>query len=289
MSGENENSNCDGLEGETGEYFTESDGDVDLKNLEDKCLKASPEFRQIKAKRGRPLKSKKTVSNLKILSEDFLRPFSDNMSSGKSHGSEVCLSEKGDVRSIMVEVSTEIKLDMGKVSLKLDKLINIINDLVDRVVELEKRDSDHIKRHELNEKRIIDLETSSEENERKLRLNKVLISYGEFNCNSPTLQDDVCKFIIDSLKLDPQMLNGTRVEKFGNGGHTLLLELPSANVKKEIFKARGNQRRIGNPICKNFFVNDFLTRKNVELFKKTRDLKKNGKIQSLFTVEEVLG
>ena len=137
----------------------------------------------------------------------------------------------------------------------------------------------------MNEKRISDLESSVEENERKLRLNKVLITYGEFGVESPTLQDDVCKFLIDSMKLDPQMLNGTRVEKFGKGGHTLLIELPSTNVKKEIFKARANLRRNGNPICNNLFVNDFLTRRKVELFKKTRELKKNGKIQSTFTFD----
>jgi hypothetical protein len=191
--------------------------------------------------------------------------------------------ESGSVRNLMQDVSLELKHDLEKMSTKLNRVFVVMNALVDRVEELEKIVQENSERTQCQERRIIELEWRTEEQDRKTALNKVLLTYEKINTSSNSLRADVSKILTAEMKISPEVVNGIVISKFGRGNHTVMLELSSLETKREIFRGRKNLSNDDKIKYRNLYVNEFLTRKKAELLKKARDLKKNRRIHTAFS------
>ena len=77
------------------------------------------------------------------------------------------------------------------------------------------------------------------------------------------------------------------INKFGNAQNTVLLSFPTLNLKLELYKHlkkfKGEQSTENK---RNFFMDDLLTQKKLQLFKQLRDLKKQEKIYSVYTFRD---
>jgi hypothetical protein len=270
------------------EYYTESEGECELNKLVSKCLEMKPNMRKASTKRpvGRPKKSFKTPNSFcELLDPSFLRPFGNESS---DIGYDKPLTEyecQDDIRNIMDNASVEIKHDIGKMSAKLNKLFTVMGSLLDRVEKLEKRDSEYLEQFRSQEKRITELESRIEENDRKSMLNRALLTYENINTASESLKTDVTKFLTLELKLAPLIMNGLTVSSFGRGNHTVLLEFATFEGKRELFRAKKSLYNQDKNKYKSLYVNEFLTKNKAELLRKARSMKKENKFHSAFSFD----
>lgn len=269
-----------------------SDSDTDVNKLEEKCMSAKPKLRSdnIKAtskNRGRP--SLKTKNKAKFeLDPTFLRPnqkASSTVKSKTTNNHQVDEEGQTDFRSMIAGVSFELKDDLSKITSKLNSLFTMINSLVDRVEELE-NESTLQKNDIMNQgRRILELEQKTEENDRKSKVNSVLLTHSKIDSSSKSLSVDIGKFMTEELKLNAHVVDMTAISRFGRGNGTVLLELPSFEAKKQLYRAKKQLCATKNPEYDELYINDFLTRKKSELLKKARDLKKTKRIHTAFSMD----
>ena len=266
-----------------------SNGDNSSVNkLVNKCLAAKPTMRNtVNSKYGRP--SYTPLKGDKFLKDDFLRlpNNSHNMDSAEDKETD----NNCDMKKIMRDVTTEIKQDLGNVNFKLDRLANVMDNLIERVDVIEQNESELKQKCDEYESRIAELEFYMDDCKRKERLNKLLFHGNIINATSTTLKADVHKLFVDKLKLPADLIKEVGVFKFGTGSHSVLLDLPihdSPNIKKELFLAmRGFSQgeNAENVDSANLYLNEFLTPRNAELLKCCRDLKKVKRIHSAFSFQ----
>jgi O-phosphoseryl-tRNA(Cys) synthetase len=123
-------------------------------------------------------------------------------------------------------------------STKLNKLFAVMNVLVDRVEILETTITKNNELIEGQGRRISELEGRAEEQDRKMTLNKVLLTYEKINSSSDTLKTEVSRFLTVEMKIAPAVMSGIIISKFGRGSHTVILELSSIEAKREVFRAK---------------------------------------------------
>ena len=254
------------------EYFTDSDTETDLNLLIKNCLNAKPEMMSAKkvnnsasaaAMTTRASAKKKAEE---ILQDDFLR-----LDKGKN---SILPQNTGSMENLLASVSDDLKNDMSNVSSKLDRLLNVMNHMAGRINDIEDKVSDQETTILLQNEKIADLEMKIEDNESKLLQNKVILTHKDLNANSTNLRQDVTKFFTDKMNLPTELAYGFTVSKFGTGAHTLLIEFFVMEHKRALYKARRSLWQNDNPIHKDLFINDFLTKKRAELMKLAREMKK---------------
>jgi myosin heavy subunit len=265
------------------EYITaESDGERCIDELLNRCLKSVPELKnKAKNKVGRPKKS--TRSTTKLLDPELPCPNVDHRSAnsvGVSRKKSKLNFSEG-IRDVMEDVSTNLKDDLVRMSSKLDRIFNVLNELMKRVDALEQKDEEYAQRFSHQEKRINELEARLEESDRKATLNKAILTFEKIDSASNNLEADVSKFLSVNMKLTPSVMNGLLISRFGRGGHTVLLEFSSVEARRQIFRARKNLINMDEGRrYETLYVNDFLTRNKVEILKKAREMKREGRIHA---------
>ena len=265
--------------------FYEVLDDSNYDKLLKKCKSITPELRVTRSKSL----AKSKVNLDKTYGKDFLRlPANpvNKVSGGDDKAKGGLVNTKGAVKDMI----NDLNEDFNRLHGKFDKIYFVLDNLIDRVDLMEERENEHQLLHEENERRIADLESKNEENERRSRLNKVLLTYPQLNNESKSLQNETRKFLEESLKLDSAIVNKTKVSKFGKEKHTVLLEMPSIDAKLELFRIKKllttNEDDEKNLV--NLYVNDFLTPKRVEILKRARVMKKSKKLDSVFSINGIV-
>ena len=161
-----------------------------------------------------------------------------------------------------------------------------MDNLVEKVNVLEQNDFELFEKYDDHEARINELEYIVDDYKRKERLNKLLLHGNVIVSTSPTLQSDIHKLFAEQLKLDAELIKDVRVIKFGTGAHSVLLEVPSLIVKKELFAAMKKLLQDSESENDNsavFYLNEYLTPRYAELMKCCRERKKSKRIHSAFS------
>ena len=256
------------------EYFSDSETDnVDV--LYNKCINAKPVTRS------------QTNSALKSNKKPYTVTHTGNKKAEKSLPPDFLQIDEGNnnMDDLMENVSSELKNDMNNMSSKLNKLLQIMSAMRVRVESLENKVAHQDQVIQGQSKQIARLENQYEEMERKSRQNKVLLTDNVIKASSQALHADVLKLFTDKLKLSTKELKEFSVTKFGKSPHTVLVEFESLNAKKTLFKTLRNVRTETPEVTKDFFINDFLTKKRTELLKHARQLKKEEVLASAYSFE----
>ena len=256
------------------EYFTDSDTETDLNYLVKKCLDAKPEMMS-STNSAIITRSSAKKKNGELLPDHFLRS-----QKGKN---QIPAQNADSMENLLTTVSDELKNDMSNVSSKLDSLLSVMNHMSVRINDIEEKVCDQDSTILLQNEKIVELESKIEDNESKLLQNKVILTHKNLNANSTNLRMDVIKFFEEKMKLPPDVIYGFTVSKFGTGAHTLLVEFSVMKHKRALYKARRALWQANDPIHKDLFINDFLTKKRAELMKLAREMKKKKQIHAAFS------
>jgi hypothetical protein len=99
----------------------------------------------------------------------------------------------------------------------------------------------------------------------------VIISHPKIK-NTPRIKhEEVREFMAKDLNMNPLSVDLITIEKFGKGDG-ILLEFPTVEAKKKIFRAKKKLRMENSPHAEGFYINEFLSRKNIEILKAAKDM-----------------
>ena len=282
----------------TEEYITcsDSDEDEDMKKLEQRCLNAKPVLRS-SAKQPKPAsKSNSKKFSDESLDPDFLRPFNkkpkENKASQNANQVSFDSANFSAVRDMLGDASAEVQQSLEqnfeKTSNKLNNFIRIINALADRVEKLEKREATLLEQNRRQEKKINDLEKKFEAGERKANSRSVILRIPKLNTGSDSFFDEVRSFLTADLKLAKNLVELVTISKFAKEINAVLLEFPSIEAKRQLFRAKKTYNENLDDEDENenkLYINDLLTKRNYELLKLARELKNDKKIQDAYSFD----
>lgn len=111
------------------------------------------------------------------------------------------------------------------------------------------------------------------------RLRPRLNTEGDAGVNELNLEDVVLDLFNNkmAIKLDPDDLENVHLLPSRNKPLLVIVRFVSRKKKYEVMKAKSTLKG------KNIYINDHLTRLNAEVFKKTRELKKQNKLEATWT------
>lgn len=256
--------------------------DENLEQLVKKCKSVQPDYRVTRSMSTSATKNKVNLD--KLMGKNFLRPFEDNSPPKvPSKNDSVNINNTTNIKDVVKAMGNDLRTDFNRLHNKFDNTYTVLENLAERVEILEERENEHEIKHQEYDNRINEIELKFDEIERKSRLNKAILYSTQLNSESPSLQNETRTFLKDSLQIDTNNIKATR---FGKGKNTILLELPSIQMKKELFKAMKtmatNEELVPKP---ELFINDFLTTYKAEMFKMARTMRKNKRINAVFTID----
>ena len=176
---------------------------------------------------------------------------------------------------------SDIKEDLNGVNSKLNRMLSLMRVFLNKIKKLESKVEEQDKIITNHKREIQHLTNRCDNNERLARSNKIILASPVINTQTNNFYDAVKLILRDGFELPPGIIAMIMINRFGCAKVTVLLDLPSAAIKANIFSAKKSLR--DKPEYANLFVNEFLSRKNGELLKKARALKKEEKLVSAFT------
>ena len=256
------------------EYFTDSENTTSVKELEKKCLSLQPKYRV--------MDRRVTRSNSKLADGK------DNILANKSN--KQLKNIVGDALDDIQEDMGSVKSSMEKLTLKMNKLSNIMTVVANRVDDLESALNDHDEKLEQNAKEIGMLNNETDEIRREICNLKLILNYDKVNTNSPTFVTEIKNFLLNEMNVSATIVDSLGIFKFGKNNCMAVLQLVSIAHKKEILIAKKNllsDEDQGNNYD-GLFINEFLTPKNAVLMKMARQLKKAKKLHTVYSLNGIV-
>ena len=182
-----------------------------------------------------------------------------------------------------------VKSSMEKLSLRMNKLFTAMNTVAKRVDDLENVSNAHEINIEQNTKEVTVLKSEVENLRREACNSKLILNYDKINTSSQNYVTSIKNLLLNDLKLSVSFVNSIGIYKFGQTKHTIVLQLASSAHKKDIFLAKkqllsGEQKQN----YKGLFINEFLTRKNSIIMKTARQLKKDKKLKTAYSINGIV-
>ena len=266
------------------EYYDVNNVDEDLDALESELLDSKPTLRRNPSRsvRGQqhnvPSKSKKNKKNNNPnLPENLLR-----LDSNASTNSDKENEDDENLSEIFGDTVADIKNSMSHVDSKLNRMVEVMRKMNNRVTKLETRSRELVECVKTQQKEIVVLRNRCETNDRISRLNKVILNFAAIDTTDQNYRGKVRSILHDVLKLSPTITDHIFISQFGKSKNTVLLDLPSTAVKAAIFRSRADLR--DNDNYKELSVNEFLSKKGSEIMKVARQMKKQKRIYTAFSM-----
>lgn len=177
------------------------------------------------------------------------------------------------------EFARRILEGIDNMNKKFDLLLSRVEDLIPRVKHLEDENTSLKKKMALDETRIIGLENRLDDLEQATRDKHLLISSPEIDFASSDLISSTVDLISSKLHISKDLFIGTKAQKFGSKGTTVLLTLNNPTLRPTLFK---NVRKVKPD---NLYINEFLIKKRENIYRQLREKKKmdNKLFFSVFT------
>ena len=272
------------------EYFDADNVDENLRALEDELLESKPKLRRNPDRAGRmqqnnpPIKNKRLGKKNPNISDSLLRiENDDNAPKANDNASEANENvEEDNLYEAFGNSVAGIKNSMSAVDGKLNRMLEIMRKFSSRVKKLELQSNEQEACITNQQKEIDVLRNRCEANDRISRLNKIIMNYSAIDTTHENYQVNVKCILRDISKLAPAVIDEIFISKFGKSKSTVLLDLPSIATKATIFRCRADLRSSDD--YSELFLNEFLSKRNAEIMKAARAIKKKKLLHSVFSL-----
>ena len=206
---------------------------------------------------------------------DAVRNSGDNETKQDNSSSlyTLVLEIKNDIKVIKPDIQT-IKNDIQaldhKFSARLDNLEGHVMQHETRITKLEEN-VDSLK--STNVKLV-------EKNEYSTRAKQAILSSSLIDSSAKNFVD-ATRSLLKSISTPEQIIFFIDISRLGNNKNVALLSFPTLSIKSGLFKVIKEWNKVEDHA--RVYLNDFLTEKKLELFKKLRKLKAEEKIFSVYS------
>ena len=266
---------------ESDDYQTDDGSNNRISNMIQSCLSEKPEFE----------KSKTSVKKMKSQL--------DKIKSSNKQKKSSRIDDRKQIDDFLKEIST----DIFKLSQKIDTMVDIQKQTLDKVDSLESNVKDLQKDNESllarvvaleanksshehtfaeatatyrpnDDERISRLEYTSSEDERKKRCLEVNLTHPSIDNSTTDLEKHVREFFSDHMGMESRSIDRNMRVKKSKRANTVQINLSNIRFKKFLYAAK-KQIRVNNPENhEDFLLNEYLTTYNFDILKKLKAEKK---------------